>query len=204
MKKTLLALTITVLTVSMLLSACTQTEYVTVTDTTTVTTTQPQYPINIEKAVINESIDRLEAAGFWPEKVSGIVHNVGLVIGFFGDAEPEAIAIVNQVIDEQAPGLLLETMVNTGPVSLYSQMLMEALYNAGVDRLQSAGFMPHSDDLHPDPHIVAGFVYGIKGIELDFYGEAESQAVSIVREVINQLAPGLPLNVLENVVIIEQ
>lgn len=204
MKKALSAWTIIVLTVSMLLSGCTQTEYVTVTDTITVTTTQPQYPINVEKAVINESISRLEAAGFWPEKVSGIVHNVGLIIGFFGDAEPEAIAIVNEVIDEQAPGLLLETMVNTGPVSLYSQMLMEAVYHAGVDRLQSAGFMPRYDNLYPDPHIVAGFGFGLKGISLEFYGEIEPQAVSIVREVINQLAPGLPLNVLENVVIIEQ
>jgi hypothetical protein len=203
MKKALAAWTIIVLTVSMLLSGCTQTEYVTVTDTTTVTTTQPQYPISVEKSIIIESTLRLEAAGFWPDKVSGMVHNIGLVIGFYGNAEPEVLAIVNQVIDEQAPGLLLETMVNTSPVSLYSDILMEAVYHAGVERLQSAGFMPHYDSSLPDPHIVAGFVYGIKGIELDFYGEIEPQAVSIVREVIDQLEPGLPLHAIGNVVIIE-
>jgi hypothetical protein len=206
MKKALLILTIIVLTLSMLLSGCTQPEDVTVTETetTTVTTTQPQYSINVEKAVINESILRLEAAGLWPQKVSGIVHNIGLMIGFYGDADAEALAIVNQVIDEMAPGLLLETMVNAGPISLYPQMLMEAVFHAGVERLQSAGYMPHYDVTFPAPHIVAGFVYGLKGIELHFYGEIEPQAVNIVRQVINELAPGLPLITLGSVIIVVQ
>ncbi|MFZ7101027.1 MAG: hypothetical protein ACOWWO_00015, partial [Peptococcaceae bacterium] len=170
----------------------------------TITTTLPQYPISVEKSIIIESTLRLEAAGFWPEKVSGIVHNVGLSIGFFGDAEPEAIAIVKEVIDEQAPGLRLDTVINIRPSSLYPDMLMEAVYHAGVARLQSAGLMPRYDNIHPDPHIVAGFMFGIRGIDLDFYGEMEPQAVSIVREVIDRLAPGLPLNILENVVFVEQ
>lgn len=202
MKNALLIMAGIVLTVSTLLSGCTKTEYITVTETTTVTTTQPQYSINVEKAVINECIIRLEAAGLWPQKVSGIVHNIGLMIGFYGDADAEALAIVNEVIDEMAPGLLLETMVNAGPVSLYSQMPMEAVYHAGVERLQSAGFMPHYDAIFPDPHIIAGFVFGLKGIELFFYGDIEPQAVDIVRQVINELAPGLPLNVLGNVTIV--
>ncbi len=204
MKKALLIMAGVVLTVSMLLSGCTKTEYVTVTETETVTTTQPQYSINVEKAVINESIIKLEAAGLWPDKVSGIVHDIGLMIGFYGDVDTEALAIVSEVIDDMAPGLLLQTMVNAGPLSLYSQMLMEAVYHAGVSRLQSAGFMPYYDTTFPDPHIIAGFGFGLKGIILDFYGEIEPQAVEIVRQVINQLAPGLPLNVLWNVIIVEE
>jgi hypothetical protein len=204
MNKAILILIAIVLTLSMLLYGCTQPEDVTVTETTTFTITQPQYSINIEKAVINESLIRLEAAGLWPQKVSGIVHNIGLMIGFYGDADAEALAIVNQVIDEMAPGLLLETMVNAGPISLYPQMLMEAVYHAGVSRLQSAGYIPHYDATFPTPHIVAGFVYGLKGIELFFYGEIVPQAVDIIRQVINDLAPGLPLNTLANVVIVEQ
>ena len=162
----------------------------------------PQYSIEVEKSVINESVVRLEAAGFWPEIVSGIVHDVGIVLGFYEQADPEAVAIVKAVIDEMAPGLPFQIRENIGPLTLYPQMLMEAVHCVASARLQSAGFLPDFAGYFPDPKILAGFGYGIDGIILAFYGETEPEAVVIVRVVIDKLAPGLPLKIVENVTIV--
>ena len=204
MKKCLMIISALLLAGTLLLSGCTQTEYVTVTDTTTVTTTLSGYSIQLEKSVINESVRRLEAAGFWPDSVSGLVHDIGLVIGFYGEADSEAVTIVNEVIDELAPGLHLEIRENTGPLSLYSQMLMESVFHVAIARLQSAGFITDYTGLRPDPEIIAGFGYGIYGIDLWFYDKTEPEAVTIVRAAIDELAPGLPLIVKENITIVEE
>lgn len=52
--------------------------------------------------------------------------------------------------------------------------------------------------------IVAGVLYGTDIFELHFYGKANPEAVEIVRSVIDDKAPGLPLKTIENVTIITQ
>ena len=118
MKKILLTILGLLLVGALILSGCTKTEYVTVTDTTTATTTlttsmESQYSPMLYQAIIAYVMRNLEAKGS-TDLVAGFVHSgdhMGLF--FYGDANEEIVEFVQASIDEIAPpGLPLEIYEN--------------------------------------------------------------------------------------------
>jgi hypothetical protein len=51
--------------------------------------------------------------------------------------------------------------------------------------------------------LVAGFGYEADYMSLDFYGAADEEIVDFVQSVINEVAPGTSLNIVENVTFVE-
>ena len=83
---------------------------------------------------------------------------------------------------------------NGEPVQ-YPMEVREAVIDEALSILQARGFWPE---------IVAGLGYGADSINLLFYGEADPEVVNIVKRVIDNKAPGLPLEITENVTIVTQ
>jgi len=87
-----------------------------------------------------------------------------------------------------------ETPQNGEPVQ-YPMEVREAVVEEAVAILETRGFWPD---------IVAGLGYGADSFTLAFYGKADPEVVEIVQSVIDDRAPGLPLEIVENVTIITQ
>lgn len=73
----------------------------------------------------------------------------------------------------------------------YSMETKQAVVDGAMARLQAGGLAPQ----------IAGLTYGADDIELLFYGKADQEAVGIVKSVIDELAPCLPLKIVENVTV---
>jgi len=86
-----------------------------------------------------------------------------------------------------------ETVQNGEPVQ-YPMEVKQAVIDEAIGIIQSRGFWPE---------IVAGLVYGADSFTLAFYGEAVPEVVEIVQSVIDDKAPGFPLEIVENVTVIE-
>ena len=84
-----------------------------------------------------------------------------------------------------------QTTSSSVPVQ-YPMEVREAVHDEALSILQARGFWPE---------IVAGLGYGGDSIDLLFYGKADPEVVEIVRGVIDDKAPGLPLEITENVTI---
>jgi len=84
-----------------------------------------------------------------------------------------------------------ETPQNGEPVQ-YPMEIKEAVIDEALVILQARSFWPE---------IVAGLGHGADSINLLFYGKADPEVVEIVRGVIGDKAPGLPLEIIENVTI---
>ena len=125
MKRILLVIVSTFLAVVLILSGCTKTEYVTVTDTTTlpaVTTTETttlttsgesNYSAKVYQAIIAYVMRDLESKGL-SDLVAGFVYggdHMGLF--FYGDTNEEIVEFVKASIDEIAPGFPLKITVGT-------------------------------------------------------------------------------------------
>ncbi|MFA6347191.1 MAG: hypothetical protein WCX07_02780 [Dehalococcoidales bacterium] len=86
------------------------------------------------------------------------------------------------------------TTLTTSMESQYSPMLYQAIIAYVMRNLEAKG----STDL------VAGFVHSGDHMGLFFYGDANEEIVEFVKSAINGIAPpGLPLEVHENVNIVE-
>ena len=66
--------------------------------------------------------------------------------------------------------------------------VQEAVIDEALSVLQARGFWPR---------VVAGVFYGNDALELHFYVEAKPEVVEIVQSVIDDRAPGLPLEIVE-------
>lgn len=119
MKKILLTILGLLLVGTLMLSGCTETEYVTITDTTTATTTQPavtitetttittsensQYSSIVYDAIIAYVMRELEAKGL-ADSVAGFVYaGDHMELLFYNEANEEIVEFVQASIDEIAP-----------------------------------------------------------------------------------------------------
>ena len=100
-----------------------------------------------------------------------------------------SLAIVAVVLAVVLPLTLInnEHPQNGEPVQ-YPMEVREAVVEEAMAILETRGFWPE---------VVAGVLYGTDIFELHFYGKADSEAVEIVQSVIDNLAPGLPLEIVE-------
>ena len=80
----------------------------------------------------------------------------------------------------------------TEPVQ-YPMEVRDAVVEEAIVILETRGFWPD---------IVAGIGAGIDSINLAFYAETNTEVVEIVQSVIDELALGLPLDIVENVTIV--
>jgi len=84
-----------------------------------------------------------------------------------------------------------ETAQNGEPVQ-YPMEVKQTVIDEAIGILQSRGFWPG---------IVAGLGFGADSFTLAFYGKAVPEVVEIVQSVIDDKAPGFPLEIVENVTI---
>ena len=79
------------------------------------------YSMEVKQAVIDEAMSIIEPLGYWPEIVAALGFGADhIVLGFYGEAVPEVVGIVQSVIDDKTPGLPLEivetiTVVTVSP-----------------------------------------------------------------------------------------
>ncbi len=96
------------------------------------TATEPaRYPTEVRTAVVEEATALLEARGFWPESVAGVLCTADSIeLTFYAEADPEAVGIVQTVIDNLAPGLPLE-IVECRAVKIAKQQLPAEVASRG-------------------------------------------------------------------------
>jgi len=76
----------------------------------------------------------------------------------------------------------------------YSSEIKQAVIDEATSRLQAGGMLSQ----------VAALTYGTDDIELIFIGKRSEAAVGVVQSVIAELAPGLPLKIIEYAIVITQ
>jgi hypothetical protein len=124
------------------------------------------------------------------KQISVIILSVFLVFVLIlsGCTKTEYITITDTIVVTET------TTVITSDQSRYSQVVCAAIYDYAIKRFEDRGWLP----------LIAGFGYGSAHIELHFYGEANTEIIEFTQSAIDEIAPGLPLEVYENVVLIEE
>jgi hypothetical protein len=117
-----------------------------------------------------------------------LIISLSVIFILSGCTKTEYITITDTIV------VMETTTVITSEQSRYSQVVCAAIYDYAIKRFEDRGWLP----------LIAGFGYGSAHIELHFYGEANTEIIEFTQSAIDEIAPGLPLEVYENVVLIEE